>query len=207
MKKPPVPMPRSRDETKLETREALLRAATELFRSEGLDASLDAICARAGYTRGAFYVHFQDRDDLISAVIERVGFSFIDSLLGADDSADDFLVLVQRFLRTVAGGDYPISREGGLRPYQLLEACSRSEAVRLQYLRINAAGISRLTAALQRAQDRGEVRDDTEAGQLAQMLMSQVLGMQTMLDLDMPLDLPGMARTMLQLLAPAIRAK
>ena len=115
MKKTAVRQPRSRDAAKQETREALLQAAMELFRSEGLDASLDAVCARAGYTRGAFYVHFRDREELISAVIERVGFTLIDTLLGTENNDEDFLVLVQRFLHTVAAGHYPISREGGLR--------------------------------------------------------------------------------------------
>ena len=35
-------------------------------------ASLNAICDRAGFTRGAFYVHFRDRDELVAAVVERV---------------------------------------------------------------------------------------------------------------------------------------
>ncbi len=199
MKKAP---PRSRDAAKQETREALLQAAMELFRSEGLDASLDAVCARAGYTRGAFYVHFRDREELISAVIEQVGFTLIDTLLGAEGNDEDFLVLVQRFLHTVAAGHYPISRDGGLRLYQLLDACARSETVRQQYLRINEAGITRLAAALGRAQDKGELRADIAAGQMAQMLMGLVLGMQTMLDLAMPFDLPGMARTLLLLMSP-----
>ena len=50
-----------RDAAKKETRSALIRAALKLFHEEGFDGpSLDAICARAGYTRGAFYVHFKD---------------------------------------------------------------------------------------------------------------------------------------------------
>ena len=56
---------RRRRETKQETREALISAALAEFAEHGFDApSLDAICARAGYTRGAFYVHFRDRSDL-----------------------------------------------------------------------------------------------------------------------------------------------
>ncbi|MCC2637390.1 MAG: Transcriptional regulator [Moraxellaceae bacterium] len=200
-------LPRTRDAAKQETREALLQAAMELFRSDGLDASLDAVCARAGYTRGAFYVHFQDREALISAVIERVGFTLIDTLLGAEDNEEDFLVLVQRFLNTVAAGHYPIGLEGDLRLYQLLDACARSETVRLQYLRLHEAGITRLAAALRRAQERGELRADADARQMAQMLMGLVLGMQTMLELAMPFDLPGMARTLLVLMSPAGNTK
>ena len=63
-----------------QTREALIAAGIAAIGSEGLDASLDAICARAGFTRGAFYVHFQDRDDLLETVMERVGRLFLESL-------------------------------------------------------------------------------------------------------------------------------
>lgn len=198
---------RPRDAAKQETREALLQAAAALFRDDGLDASLDAICARAGYTRGAFYVHFRDRDALLSAVIERVLTTLIDTLLGAEGSDEDFPVLVQRFLATVAGGHYPISRDGSLRPHQLLDACARSGTVRLQYLRLLEAGEARLAHAIGRAQSRGELRADVEAAQVARMLMGLVLGMQTMLDLLLPLDLPATARLLMQLLSPTANAK
>lgn len=193
---------RPRDAAKQETRDALLRAATELFRRDGLDASLDAICAGAGYTRGAFYVHFRDRDDLLSAVIERIVHELIDTLLGTEGSNDDFPVLVRRFLDTVAGGHYPISRDGSLRPYQLLDACARSESVRLQYQRLIETGMARLAAAVQLAQARGELRADVAAAEVARLLMGLVLGMQTLMDLLMPLDLPAMAQALLVLLSP-----
>jgi len=71
----------SRDQTKQETRDALVSAALALFAEEGLDApSLDAICDRAGFTRGAFYVHFADRDELLVAVMEKVGEAFLQSV-------------------------------------------------------------------------------------------------------------------------------
>lgn len=207
MKKPAVRMPRSRDEAKQETREALIRAAAELFKSEGLDASLDAVCARAGYTRGAFYVHFRDRDDLISVVMERVGNALLDSLLGKEGDDEDFFTLVQRFLHTVSSGQYPISREGGLRPYQLMDACARSEAVRRQYVSLKQLSVTRLAAALKRGQEKGQIRRDLEPDALAQLMMGIVVGMQTMLDLEMPLDLPRAAQTMLAMLAPSASQK
>ncbi|MDF3029598.1 MAG: Transcriptional regulator [Moraxellaceae bacterium] len=201
MKKPGVRTPRSRDEIKQETREALVRAASELFRTEGLDVSLDRVCAHAGYTRGAFYVHFRDRDDLIAVVMERVGLALLDTLLGKEDAEDDFFVLVQRFLHTVSSGQYPISRTG-LRPYQLMDACARAEDVRLQYLRLNQVSVSRLATILQRGQKKGHIRQDLAAETVAQLLMAIVVGMQTILDLDMPLDLPGIARNMQRMLTP-----
>ena len=61
-------VPKSRDLAKQETREALIQAGMDAFSEEGVDLpSLDAICARAGFTRGAFYVHFKDREDFFAA--------------------------------------------------------------------------------------------------------------------------------------------
>ena len=74
---------RPREATKLETREALVSAGLAEFAEHGLDTpSLDAICARAGFTRGAFYVHFRGREDFLDAVMKRVGARVLDSVLG-----------------------------------------------------------------------------------------------------------------------------
>lgn len=49
-----------------ETRQALLRAAAEVFASKGLHgARLDEIAKQAGVTKGAIYSHFEDREDLL----------------------------------------------------------------------------------------------------------------------------------------------
>ena len=54
------------------TRERLLEAATEVFAEDGLlGASVEAICARAGFTRGAFYSNFETKEQLFLALLER----------------------------------------------------------------------------------------------------------------------------------------
>src|SRR5688572_24827364 len=68
-----TPSTGARASAKLATRDALIDAALVEFIEHGPSApSLDAICDRAGYTRGAFYVHFKDREDLLVAVMDRV---------------------------------------------------------------------------------------------------------------------------------------
>ena len=54
------------------TRSALIDAAAELFARKGLlAASLDEIAEAAGFSRGAFHFHFDSKDDLFLAVLER----------------------------------------------------------------------------------------------------------------------------------------
>src|SRR5688572_18891237 len=55
------------------TRDALLRAARELFADRGFAAvGTEEIVARAGVTRGALYHHFADKRDLFRAVHEQL---------------------------------------------------------------------------------------------------------------------------------------
>ena len=49
-----------------ETQDRLLAAAVPLFAERGISAStVELICERAGFTRGAFYSNFESKDDLV----------------------------------------------------------------------------------------------------------------------------------------------
>ncbi|MFE1644091.1 TetR/AcrR family transcriptional regulator [Microbacterium sp. P01] len=55
------------------TRQRLLDAAAQVFAEVGLDAaSVEAICERAGFTRGAFYSNFVSKDELFLELAGRV---------------------------------------------------------------------------------------------------------------------------------------
>ena len=64
--------PRSRrQERKAETRQELLAAAIRLFADHGFhNTSLQQIAEAAGYTTGAIYWHFRNKDDLFLAAFE-----------------------------------------------------------------------------------------------------------------------------------------
>jgi TetR/AcrR family transcriptional regulator, transcriptional repressor for nem operon len=191
--------PATRAESKEATREALVSAALSLIAEKGLDApSLDDICARAGYTRGAFYVHFEDRDALITVVMERVGHVFIDALVGSAD--DDLGTIAARFAAAFASGAYPLTRRGGVRPYQLLDACARSPAIRKRYVGLVNETVDRLAQATQRAQKKKHVRADIDAKAIGFLLVTAVIGVHTLIDLDVPVDLKRSAGALLQLL-------
>ncbi len=191
-------MARSRKEAMAHTREALLGAGLAAFAEEGLDASLDGICARAGYTRGAFYVHFRDRDDFLVAVMDRVGELFLTALF----SAGTLPATVERFVEAVGIGAYPLMRRQGVRPHQLLEACARSPNVREHYVALIATSLERIAALVRRGQA-DELRADVAPAEVATLMMALVIGAQTLMELDVALDARRLAAAVMKLLRRA----
>ena len=54
------------------TRERVLEAASEVFAERGFHgATVEDICERAGFTRGAFYSNFSSKDDLVLELSRR----------------------------------------------------------------------------------------------------------------------------------------
>ena len=74
------------------TRDALLDSAAKVFAERGFQgASLDEIAATAGYTRGAIYKHFADKEELLHEVCVRLNeraFAEFDELPIGDDWLD-----------------------------------------------------------------------------------------------------------------------
>ena len=57
--------------TRDDTREKLFEASARVFEEQGIGgASIEAIAAAAGFTRGAFYSNFKSKDELIIAMLE-----------------------------------------------------------------------------------------------------------------------------------------
>jgi len=61
----------SREESREQTRTQLLAAAQELFAEKGLGVGLEEIAEAAGFTRGAVYYNFADKNELFAAVLEK----------------------------------------------------------------------------------------------------------------------------------------
>ena len=65
-------MPRlTRKEKQAHTRTCLMQSAAKLFARRGMDqASIDEVAADAGYTKGAFYANFKNKEDLFLAMLD-----------------------------------------------------------------------------------------------------------------------------------------
>ena len=104
-----TPATRSRENT----RARLLDAAAQVFAEVGLDgASVEAVCDRAGFTRGAFYSNFESKDELFLVLAGSVGEQRVNAVRervdeiaaeGGLSEGCDPVELVQRIMD--AGGD------------------------------------------------------------------------------------------------------
>jgi TetR/AcrR family transcriptional repressor of nem operon len=170
---------RTRAEAKAESREALISAGLSLFEEQGLDTpSLDAICARAGYTRGAFYVHFPDREAFYVAVMERILAAWVATIVRTADAASDLERSVRTFLLAVRGeptGD-PLLRTAHTHLYLLLEGCRRSPEVKRRFTVLLQGATTMLAEVIAAGQRAGAVRSDTDPHALASILVAAVFG-------------------------------
>jgi len=198
--------PRTRDETKQETRQRLIEAAASLFREQGLDSpSLDAICERAGYTRGAFYVHFRDREDIILAVSELNTQRRIESIIARSDEALDLELTIRMFAKLFEGGGY--GDIGAVRLHQFLAALGRSDVLRKRHVELLHESMRRISDAARRGQGAGTVRRDLDADTIGQLLLVLVGGVEVLFEMGVRVDVKKGAEAVLEMLRPHVRKR
>lgn len=179
---------KSRQEAKQETRESLIRAGMSLFSEQGVDLpSLDAICAHAGFTRGAFYVHFKDRDDFLEAVLERVLTDFVTSVLEVSETANDLHLIIARFLDAAARGKVPLMGQRRLIMQLTAQGTERAERVQARFRMLLQGVIEQLTAAATRGQQAGAVGTHVSADLIGLWLAAGALGLTMIADLGVPI--------------------
>jgi AcrR family transcriptional regulator len=193
-----------RELSKQRTRQALIDAALELFSAEGLDApSLDAICERAGCTRGAFYVHFADRDALIAAAMTTRRHDVLGALLGASDVS--VAQILELFASAVETGAFP--PRGAVRSGELVSACRRSKTIRAEHHRLLAETRARLAERIERDQAQRRTRTDVDARSLALVLLLAEAGAEFFVDLGFSFDVRAGAKALVALLEPCAEAR
>ena len=189
-----------RAQAKEETRDALVKAALALFAEKGLDAPIDEICARAGYSRGAFYAHFGDRDALmVAAMLSRrqATFEGLLTMLRDELSVPPLLELLGGL---VASGSFP-SKEG-VRSPEFLQACRRSEELRRAQHGLLDQTSARLADVVRRDQKAGVIRRDVEPAPLAALLVVLEAGVEVMADLGWKYDVRAVAKLTSHVVGP-----
>ncbi|TFV71323.1 TetR/AcrR family transcriptional regulator [Blastococcus sp. CT_GayMR19] len=164
-----VDRPRRR---RAETVERLLDAALETFAEIGFAAaSVEDICSRGGFTRGAFYSSFRTKDELFAALYARETARNLalaeEQLTGIEDEADPVGAAVERCLST-----FRADRTWVLvhTEYALL-AARRPEAAAA--LRRHAEALhGRLTALIETSASRVGIRLTVPAHRLARIVLA-----------------------------------
>ena len=122
------------------TREKLMAAASTVFADRGIPgASVEEICEAAGFTRGAFYSNFADKDQLVLALIQaRVQAQYaaaeqaiatVKATTGDHPPADLVSIAITAFEEAGRPG-----REGILTQQELLLYAARRPQLREPYL-------------------------------------------------------------------------
>lgn len=193
---------RSRAESKEFTRQALLKAGLLELVEHGLDTpSLDAICARAGFTRGAFYVHFKDRDDFLVAVTEWTLSGIVDVLVGVDGESD-LEAAVGRFTGLLAKRDWPVVGTISIATHRVFESIARSEKLKQRFTEIFNDAATRIGKLVLRAQENGQVRSDLEPRQAAVLLLALGVGAKSLDDTGVHVGSAALRSGILGLLKP-----
>ncbi len=216
---------RSRADAKQETREALIAAALAEIAEHGLDApSLDAICARAGFTRGAFYVHFKDRADLLAAVVAHAMTVFMDAVIATGGEGHDLERTIDRFAdavmqamaaptaagaagkgkRRAAPARSALPLPAGVPFARVLEGVTRDPRLRAGFTSLLAGAAGRLAAIAEDGARAGTIRADVDAAQIGVLLVLVALGVTVALDVDLPVAPSALRDTVLRLLAPRV---
>ncbi|HLL62878.1 MAG TPA: helix-turn-helix domain-containing protein [Propionibacteriaceae bacterium] len=123
-----------------QTQERLMAAAVRVFAERGIiGASVEEICEAAGFTRGAFYSNFADKDELVLALIRqtiRTQVSAAEQAIARMkaapnklDAADLVGFTLTAFTESGSG-----SRETLLTERELLLYAARQPALRAPYL-------------------------------------------------------------------------
>lgn len=139
----------ARQEQRERTLKRLLDSAEELFAQKGIaETSIEQIAENAGYSRGAFYSNFDDKDALVIKLVERQQESAIvetNTIAEAATDPDEMLARLLEWSRDVLGArttldiEYVLyaSRREAARP-RMKELSDRllaqyTHLVRLQY--------------------------------------------------------------------------
>jgi AcrR family transcriptional regulator len=165
--------PDRRQKRSLQIRERLFRAALDLFAQHGFaDTTVEDITNAADVGKGTFFNYFPSKDHILLAFAEMQ----LAKLQAIIENLRSTHVPVPQFLRTLA---VRMTEEPGRNPSivrAMLLANLSSTPVR-EGMRINQArGHKLLTEFVQIGQERGELRNDLPAGDIAHVFRQTVFG-------------------------------
>jgi AcrR family transcriptional regulator len=167
------PISRRRGE---ETRERLTEAATAVFARAGYDrATVDEIVREAGFSKGAFYVHFESKEDLFWSMLEGRISRHQDAFRETVDQANSVAENVRLILSAVFG----LSEADPLWSSLFMEFSAhagRNEKARNLLAGMYERWRESLVSILEAGRAAGRIRDDIDAKFVATIIVATVQG-------------------------------
>ncbi|HEX9695398.1 MAG TPA: TetR/AcrR family transcriptional regulator [Actinomycetota bacterium] len=173
------------------TRHALLRAGlSETVENGGSVPSIEAICARAGFTRGAFYVHFKSRGEFVVKMLVWLVNDIQDSLFSGmgQDGIADLHTAVQRYSEVLVTGQWKGIGDIRSAYMTVLAGLRHSDTVRERHHELMTAAVTAFEQVLLDGQKAGAVRMDIDPGLTATLLCVLSVGAMVWTDAGLPLE-------------------
>jgi AcrR family transcriptional regulator len=186
------------------TRRKIVDAAVELFNDAGYaNTGLGDIVERAGLTKGALYHHFSSKEALAVAIINEGSATLIKTFEGiCHSSAPAAECMIHGVLVCVdLGNTDKLVRMGAV----LLRTFAKfSEASTLNY----TGWVAEMAKQARRAQAEGDLRDDIDAEQAGEFIVSAILGTELIANaVHGGEDLLGRVTAAWQMMLPAIASE
>lgn len=198
-----TPAQKIRAQSREATRKALLQAGLSETLARGGDIpSIDAIVERAGYTRGAFYFYFEDREHFVSEMLDWVLNDILTSLfVSSTEGAAGLPDVIERFNASMAAGDWP-DVEGDIRSSYLavLRELKPGSDLSQRHSELMHAIIARLEELVREGQAEGSIREDVDPTAVAAFLILSAIGSIVWSGIDIPIDHPAIGAATLALL-------
>lgn len=163
------------------TRTALLDAALDVFAQRGFEgASLDEIAEAAGFTRGAIYKNFANKEELFFAVIERADEQAFASFADAEQESPARLAVTWQAMMPTDTKLLALTLE-----YRLYALRAEDPQVRERWHAEHTKTIERVRAFVEEGQRTGRVAKDIPP-EIPELIMAAAQGVsqQTLLDPD-----------------------
>ena len=159
-----------------ETREKLLHSALTVFATHGYErATVDEIVRDAGFSKGAFYVHFESKEDLFWAMLEgRIDY-LQDAMRGAMDTTQSVADNQRRILEAI----FALDKQDKHWPALFVEFvahAARNERVREKVNEMYQRWHRFTVEMLEEGRTAGRVRKDLDPDFIASVTMALIEG-------------------------------
>jgi AcrR family transcriptional regulator len=174
--------PLTAERRRQQTRDYLLQAAAEVFATRGFhEATLDEVAAAAGFTKGAVYSNFKNKEDLFLALLEEAYSRELRSLHATLEASEippearltDFAELIRREIRESPASWDPLYLE--FSTYAM-----RNPEAREKLNRIEQNDIQAIANIIEEGRKRQGIDTDSSAHDAARIVFALFKGLQIM---------------------------